>query len=247
VDTQTRHALKQDSFVQATASSINWMDAHRSTIIKASVAVVLLIGIVLAGSIYYNNHNAKAEVLFGQAMDIYNTPLAVPGQPAEPGLKTYATASDRAKAAHPLFEQVASDYSWFKAGANARYLAGMTALDMGDKSSAENDLKQAIDSHDSGVAALAKFALAGVYHQTQRDPQAIELYQQLIAKPAATVPASMAKLQLAALYETTKPEEAKKIYAEIKDQDKTTAAGQIATQKLQGATAQPAPGPASAQ
>lgn len=240
MDTQTRHALKQDSFVSATASSITWVDAHRGTLIKASVAVVVLIGLVLAGYIAYSNQSERADALFGQAMDIYNTPLATPGQPAEPGAKTYATAADRAKAANPLFEEVAGKYSWVKAGANARYLAGMTALDMGQSSTGENDLKQAADSRDSGVAALAKFALAGRYHQTGRDPQAIELYQQLISKPALTVSASMAKLQLAALYEATKPDEAKKIYAQIKDQDKTTAAGQIATQKLQGATAQPA-------
>jgi hypothetical protein len=240
VDTQTRHALKQDSFVQATASSINWIDANRSILIKASIALVVVLGLFFAGLIAYNNRSERAEVLFGQAMDIYNTPLTQPGQPAEPGAKAYATAADRAKAAYPLFEEVANKYGWLKAGANARYLAGMTALDMGQSSTGENDLKQAADSHDSGVAALAKFALAGLYHQTSRDPQAIEIYQQLIAKPTLTVPASMAKLQLAALYETTKPDEAKKIYAEIKDQDKTTAAGQIATQKLTGATAQPA-------
>ena len=243
MDTQTRHALKQDSFVQATASSISWVEAHRSTLIKASIAIVVLVGLFFAGLITYNNRSEHAEVLFGRAMDIYNTPLTVPGQPAEPGAKTYATAADRAKAANPLFEEVANNYSWFKAGANARYLAGMTALDMGQSSTGEKDLKQAADSSDRSVAALAKFALAGLYHQTSRDPQAIELYQQLIAKPAATVPTSMAKLQLAALYETTKPEEAKKIYAEIKDQDKATAAGQIATQKLQGPNAPPpAPG-----
>jgi tetratricopeptide (TPR) repeat protein len=240
VDTQTRHALKQDSFVQATASSLNWVDANRSTLIKASIAVVVVLGLFFAGLIAYNNRSEHAEVLFGQAMDIYNTPLTQPGQPVEPGAKTYATAADRAKAANPLFEEAASKYSWLKAGANARYLAGMTALDMGQSAAGENDLKQAADSRDSSVAALAKFALAGLYHQTGRDPQAIELYQQLIAKPTLTVPASMAKLQLAALYETTKPDEAKKLYAQIKDQDKTTAAGQIATQKLQGATAQPA-------
>jgi tetratricopeptide (TPR) repeat protein len=239
VDTQTRHALKQDSFVQATASSLSWIDAHRSAVIKASIAIVALIAIVSAGVIFYNNRSESAEVLFGQAMDIYNTPLTQPGQPAEPGVKTYATAADRAKAANPLFEEVADKYGWLKAGANARYLAGMTALDLGQTSTGENDLKQAANGHDSNVAALAKLALAGLYHQTSRDPQAIDLYKQLIAKPTATVPASMAKLQLAALYETTNSEEAKKLYAEIKDQDKTTAAGQIATQKLQGATAQP--------
>ena len=241
MDTQTRHALKQDSFVQATASSINWVDVHRSTIIKTSIVVVALIAIVLAGVLFYNTRSARAENLFGQAMDIYNTPLTQPGQPTEPGLKTYASAADRAKDAHPLFEEVANNYGWFKAGANARYLAGMTALDMGQTATGETELKKAADSRDSSVAALAKFALAGLYHQTGRDPQAIELYQQLIAKPAVSVPANMAKLQLASLYETTKPGEAKRIYAEIKDQDKTTAAGQIATQRLQGATATPQP------
>jgi lipopolysaccharide biosynthesis regulator YciM len=119
----------------------------------------------------------------------------------------------------------------------------MTAIDMGQTAAGEDDLKKAADSHDSGVAALAKLALAGLYHQTGRDAQAIQLYQELIAKPTLTVPASMAKIQLAGLYETTKPAEAKRLYAEIKDQDKTTAAGQIAAQKLQGPTAQPQPQP----
>ena len=110
----------------------------------------------------------------------------------------------------------------------------MTAVDMGQTSAAEADLKKATDSHDDGVAALAKFALAGLYHQTNRDPQAIETYQQLIPKPTLTVPASMAKLQLASLYEQSKPDEARKLYAEIKDQDKTTAAAQIVTHDSAG-------------
>ena len=160
MDTQTRHALKQDSFVQATASSINWVDAHRSTLIKVSIAAIALIVIVLAGVIAYNSRSQRAENLFGQAMDIYNTPLTQPSQPAEPGPKYYATATDRAKEAHPLFEEVANNYGWFKAGANARYFAGMTAIDMGQTSTGENDLKLAIDAHDSNVAALAQLALA---------------------------------------------------------------------------------------
>jgi tetratricopeptide (TPR) repeat protein len=239
VDTQTRHALKQDSFVQATASGLSWLDEHRATVIRVSIAVVVIVGLFFAGLITYNNRSERAASLFGQAMDVYSTPIAQPGQPAEPGVKTYASAAERAKAAYPLFEEVASKYGWLKEGANARYLAGMAAIDMGQTSTGENDLKKAADSSDSNVAALAKLALAGIYHQTGRDSQAVELYQQLIAKPAATVPSSLAKLQLAQMYESTKPDEAKKLYAEIKDQDKGTAAGQIATQKLQGAVAVP--------
>jgi tetratricopeptide (TPR) repeat protein len=239
VDTQTRHALKQDTFVQATATGLSWLDEHRATVIRASIAIVIVVALFFAALIIYNNRSERAASLFGQAMDIYNTPVAQPGQPAEPGVKTYASAAERAKAAYPLFEEVANKYSWLKEGANARYLAGMTALAMGQSSTGENELKKAADSSNSNVAALAKLSLAGIYHQTGRDPLAIELYQQLIAKPTATVPASLAKLQLAALYESSKPDEAKKLYAEIKDQDKGTAAGQIAAQKLQGATAVP--------
>ena len=60
------------------------------------------------------------------------------------------------------------------------------------------------------------------------------MHKEIIAKPSNAVPAETAQLQLAGLYEATRPEEAKKIYAELKDKDKTGAAGQIAATKLGG-------------
>lgn len=112
--------------------------------------------------------------------------------------------------------------------------AGLTDIDLGKTSDAEGSLQQVASSHDSSLASLAKVALAGLYIQTGKVSQAVDLYNQLIAKPTATVPASAAQLQLAQLYETTDPQKAKQIYAILKDKDKTTAAGQIATQKLAG-------------
>ena len=234
MDTQTRHALKQDSFVEATASSIGWVQAHRTNVVKVVAVVVVLAALVIAGAVFYSSRSEAAEIAFGQAMDVYSTPLAQPGQPTPPGDKTYATAAERAKAANPLFMSVADRYSWFDAGANAAYFAGLTYLDMSQTASAEKELQKAAGSHDGGLAALAKMALAGLYRQTGRDPQAVDLYNQLIKKPTLTVPAASAKLQLAQLYESSNPAEAKKLYAEIKDQDKTTVAGQIAAQKLAG-------------
>jgi tetratricopeptide (TPR) repeat protein len=234
VDTQTRHALKQDRFATATVSGIDWLQEHRTNTITAVVAVVILAALVITGALVYNSRSARAESEFGQAMDIYNTPLVNPAQPALPGDKTYPTAAARAQAANPVFLEVADKYSLFKAGHNAEYFAGLTYLAMGQTSNAEKELQKAADSHDKGLAALAKMALAGLYRQTGRTDQAVDLYRQLIKNPTLTVPASAAKLQLAALYESTNPSEAKKLYAELKDQDKTTAAGQIAAQKLAG-------------
>ncbi len=233
MDTQTRHALKQDKFVKATTSGLEWVGEHRSNVIAWSVGVVLLVAVFVAGILVYQKRDASASLVLGQAMDIYETPITQPNVPAEPGTKTYATAADRAKAAYPLFRQVADQYSWLTAGQMARYFAGITELDMGQKSQAEADLEKAIHASNSNLASLAKVALANLYQQTGRNSQAVTLLQDVIAHPTTTVPKSEAQLQLAALYETTQPEEAKRLYAQIKDQNKDTDAAQIATQKLQ--------------
>jgi tetratricopeptide (TPR) repeat protein len=234
VDTQTRHALKQDRFATATVSGLDWLQENRTSTITVVVTVVILAALIITGVVVYNSRSSRAENLFGQAMDIYNTPLANPNQPALPGETTYPTAAARAQAANPLFVEIADKYSWFKTGDNAEYFAGLTYLDMGQTANAEKELQKAGDSHDKGLSALAKMALAGLYRQTGRNDQAADLYRQLIKEPTLTVPAPAAKLQLAGLYESTNPAEAKKLYAELKDQDKTTAAGQIAAQKLNG-------------
>ena len=233
MDTQTRHALKQDKFVNVTTSGLEWVGEHRGNVIAWSAGVVVVVAVVVISLVLFQKRETAANQLLGQAMDIYETPLTQPDQPAEPGLKTYATAADRAKAAYPLFRQTADQYGWLNAGQMARYFAGVTELDMGQKQQAETDLEKATHAGNSNLAALAKVALANLYEQTSRNSQAVALFQDVIAHPTATVPKGEAQLQLAQLYETTQPQEARRLYAEIKDQDKQSDAAQIATQKLQ--------------
>ncbi len=241
MDIQIQQPAKPSSFVKAGGSASrpalgpgrSWFEANRALAIRLSVAVVAVVFVAVAAGIFVSNQSAKAEVAFSNAMDVYDSPLLQPGQPAEPNTQSYATAADRAKAAYPLFEHAANQYGFFAAGANARYFAGLTAEDMGQTAQAEADLKKAADS-GSGLGALAKMALASLYRKTNRQPQAIALYQQLIAKPTLTVPLSTARLALAETYEATRPDEARRLYALIKDEDKTSAAAQIAAQKLDG-------------
>ena len=233
MDTQTRHALKQDKFVNVTTSGLEWVGEHRSNVIAWAVGVLVAVAIVVASIVVYEKRDAAADQMLGQAMDIYETPLTQPNQPAEPGSKTYATAADRAKAAYPLFRQAADQYGWLSAGQMARYFAGLTELDLGQKPAAETDLEKATHASSSNLAALAKIALANLYVQTGRNSQAVTVLEDVIAHPTTTVPKSAAQLQLAQLYETTQPAEARRLYAQIKDQDKQTDAGQIAAQKLQ--------------
>jgi tetratricopeptide (TPR) repeat protein len=231
VDTQTRHALKQDRLVDATRTSVDWFQDNRSRVIQLAVAAAVCLVAIIAALVIYGRRSAAADLAFGQAMDTYNTPLAQAGQPTPPGEKTFPTTIARATKANEQFVQVANQYGFFDSGKTARYFAGLTALDMGQTGAAESYLSKTADGHDAPVASLAKLALANLYQQTNRSSQAVVLYNQLIAKPTNTVPVDAARLQLASLYEKTNPAEANKIYAQLKSSK--TAAGQIATQKLQ--------------
>jgi len=231
VDTQTRHALKKDSFAQATASSMSWLSGHRSGVLRWVIvgAAVLILGV---GSIvFWNLRSSAADKALGDALDVYNSQLALPGAPVTKGV--YAAAGERSKAANQQFVAVAEQYGWLPQGAKAHYFAGVTYEELGQTASAETELKAAAGSWDHNLANLAKLAQAGLYHQTARDSQAIDVYTALAAKPSETVPAAVAQLDLADLYAATgKQEQARALWAKVKDADKDGAAGSIAAQKL---------------
>jgi tetratricopeptide (TPR) repeat protein len=241
VDQQTRQALKHDKFVDTTTHGLEWAGENRRSLIATSAIVVAAILIVVAGALFYNNRSEQASTAFGAAMQVYQTPIAAPGQQVPPGVKTFASVNDRAKAANELFMGVANKYGMTPDGKVARYFAGLTYMEEGQNGAAETALKQVADGWNHDLAALAKLSLAQLYRQTNRDSQAIDLYNQLTAKPTTTVPAGLAQLQLAELYETQgKPELAKKIYAQLKDKDPKGPAGTLAAQKLNPAPTGPA-------
>jgi tetratricopeptide (TPR) repeat protein len=231
VDTRTRHALKKDSFAQATASSVSWLSGHRSGVVRWTVIGVVAAVVIIGGLIFWNVSSSAADSALGAALDTYNGQLAQPGAPPETGV--YASAAERSKAANKQFADVAQKYGWLPQGAKAHYFAGITDQELGQTASAEAELKKAAGSWDKNLANLAKLALAGIYHQTARDQQAIDLYNELIAKPSETVQAGVAQLDLADLYaEAGKQDQARALWAKVKDADKDGAAGSIAAQKL---------------
>jgi predicted negative regulator of RcsB-dependent stress response len=233
VDTQTRHALKQDKFARTAASSVSWVSGHRSNILRWVITCAVVLVVVVGAFVFWTMKTSAADRALGAALDLYSAPLAQPGAPAEKNV--YNTAADRSKEANRQFVAIAKDYGWLPEGARAHYFAGVTYQELGQTASAENELKTAAGSWDHNLSNLAKIALAGLYRQTGRDAQAIDLYNQVTAKPSTTVPATVAQLDLADLYASSgKQDQARAIWAKVKDSDKDGMAGNIATQKLTG-------------
>lgn len=238
MDQQTKQALKHDQFIDTTQHGLEWAGAHRSSVIRTSLIGLGVIVVMIAVGIFVNHEQDAAAVAFGAAMQTYQAPLVTAGQPPSPGVKTYNSAQERAKAANEQFSAVASKYGWTTDGKNAKYLAGLTYLEEGQNQTAETTLKSVADGWDKQLSSLAKEALADLYHQTGRDALAIEMYNQLTEHPTDAVPAGLAQIQLAELYAAQgKTDQANKIYAQLKDKDKNAKgvagpAGALAAQKL---------------
>ena len=208
------------------------MQENKSSFLLFTAIVVGMLVVGVGGAALYQHRQEQAQAAFGTAMEIYLTPVTSTSQPPQPGVKTYPSAAARAADANPKFLQVANDYGMTSAGKNAQYFAGLTYMEMGRTADAQTTLQNVADHSSRNVAALAKMTLASLDQQAGRTSDAVGIYQDLAAHPSTTVPASEAKLALAALYEKTNPQQAKQLYAQLKDSEKDTAAGQIASQKL---------------
>jgi len=246
VNNQTKRELKkQDQFVSLTERGIHWATENQRQAISYAVALVVAIGLIVGGYSWYGHRSTAAADAFGQAMQIYVTPITTPDQQLAPGTKTFDNVSDRAKAANPAFVAVADKYGMTPSGKMAEYFAGLSYMDEDQTASAEAALKKTSGSWDSNLAALSKQALAHLYQQTGRDSQAVDLYNELAKQNASAVPAGLAKIELAELYQSEgKSVEANKIYAELKDKDKDAEgkpgpAAELATEKLNPRPAAP--------
>ena len=230
--------LKQDHFLTTTSSGLDWVGENRKSVIVSVAALLGVILLLVLIGIFVNYRSNAAASAFGAAMQTYEAPLVTPGQPNDPGVKTYNSPAQRAKEANGQFLAVANQYGLTRDGRNARYFAGLTYMEEGQTASAESTLKTVSGFWNKELASLGKFALADLYRQSGRPAQAIDLYNQLTAHPTDAIPAGLAQLQLADVYTAQgKVEQAHTIYAQLKDKDKDAKglqgpAGTIAAQKL---------------
>ncbi|MFP5233893.1 MAG: coatomer subunit epsilon [Acidobacteriota bacterium] len=244
MDNATKRQLKkQDQFVALTETGVHWAEEHRrQAILYGVIAVVATIVIVAAYTIFQDRSSAAATA-FGQAMQIYQTPLAGASTEPIPGAKYFPDAKTRAAAALPGFQTVARQYGLTKSGRLAEYFSGLACEDLAQTACAEQAFQKVASGWDGALAALGKDALADLYQKTGRDAKAIALYNELSKGHALTVPPSLAQLQLAELYQSQgNTDQARQILALLKDKDKDPngrpgTAAEIANQKLNPSSA----------
>jgi predicted negative regulator of RcsB-dependent stress response len=238
VRAETRHQLKQDRFSRATIDAaektVHWSVEHQKTLVIASIIVIAVVGASLGSWYYIQKQDEKASLELTQAVRTYSEPIRAAGAPEQPDSPSFTSVKERAQAAQKQFQQIADHYPHTHASQFAQYFLGLTAADVGDNAAAERHLKDIASVRNSDLAALAKFALAAVYRNTNRQKEALDLYKQLADKPSATIGKVMAQMEEAATYEQmNQADKAKIIYQQIQKENPDSAGGQLAGSKLQ--------------
>jgi predicted negative regulator of RcsB-dependent stress response len=232
VRTETRRQLKHDSFTDTAVETYSWAVDHRNKVIYTALAIAVVLALVIGGWSYVGYREQRASRALAAAMDMYNAPVRPANVPAPADMLSYSSSQERARAAHAELQKVADQYSHTNSGRVARYFAALTAKDLNDISGAEKDLKDVAGSGDEDLASVAKLALAGLYRDSNKDQQAIDIYKQLIDHPTHSVSKNTAQLQLAELYQAKQPQEAAKLYEQVRKDDPQSVAAEIAARNL---------------
>jgi tetratricopeptide (TPR) repeat protein len=238
VRAETRHQLKTDRFTQATIgvaeATAHWTAEHKAKLIIGILVAAAVAAAVLGGWYYLGQQDDKANLELTQAVRTLETPVRPAGAPETPNQPSFASSQERAAAAKKQLQAVTDKYPHTHTADIARYLLGTNAIELGDKATAERELKEVASSGNQDLAALAKLALASFYGNNNRTQEAVDLYKQLIDKPTNTVSKVMAQMQLASTYESAQqPLAAKRIYEQIVKENPKSEVESAAQTKLQ--------------
>jgi len=227
----SRQELKSDEFVSGVDAAFEFYLQHQKQIL--TILVIVVVVVASAYGVYAWNHSRtqKAEAALSTGLDRLHAPILAKGQTAPPGVETFASAQDRARAAQEQFEKVIADYGSTRAGKIARYYLGLTQVELQQTSQAESTLQQASQS-GGAVQPLAQNALANLYISEGKAEQARPILEALIKQNSPAVPKAVAMTELAEMEKTSDPAAAARLYQQLSQDYPNTPTGQQAEQAL---------------
>jgi len=190
MDRQQRRDLKHDKFVDEIGSlSARARENQRLLFTVAGAAVIIA---VLAYGIYFyrSNHEEKAQVALGAAIETMESPLLpAPGAQPVPGAK-FKTEAERTAAAEKQFKDVEASYSGTDAADVASLYEARIAADKGDVASARTRLQKFVNDHPKHVlVAGARYSLYRLRIDGGEAPQVAQELQAELGKSDSSLPA----------------------------------------------------------
>ena len=216
-----RKDLKRDRFVEEVTERVEYFSAHRKQFIGGGVAVVVL----LVGSVGYGGYvrqrrvNSQAALL--SATTLYG---GVVTTESLPGVKTFATESDRVEQVTRALDKVILDYAGTASATGADYYSGLLDRERGNTTEAKAHFEAAMRGKGSEYPALARLALGGMLLDEGDLEAAREHFQQIVDNPTRTIPKERASIEVARTLVHSDPERARAMLSEIQAENSPASA-----------------------
>lgn len=212
----SRRELKQDKIRESFEHGAEAVISHQSLVLRIALVVAVAVVTALGWRFYTERQAVNAGARLDDAMKIFTARIRSAGEPAEPGEVTYVDEKNKFEDAAKKFADVSKAYPRTEPGRLAGYYAALSLENLGRTNQAQEYLQKLADSSDTELSALARFQLAQDYAKSGKTDDAVKLYRQLADKPTALVPKPLVQLQLAVSLSRTNPQEAVKLFNQIK-------------------------------
>lgn len=229
----SRKELKKDALREGLTHGAEAVAAHQRLTWTLGASALAILLAVFGWRFYSQRQTARASADLSAAMKVYNARIRTANEPAAPDEVTYVDEKNKYADAAKKFTDVAGRYARTQPGRVARYYEALSLVQLDRNDEAERELKAVESSGDETLAPLARFQLAQVYDKTNRADQALQIYQQLADKPTEFVPRAVVLLKMADHHSKTNPQEAAKLYNQVKSEFPDTPAAQAADQGLE--------------
>lgn len=208
MDKQEKEQLKHDVFVDEVTHGIEYAATHKK---QLGMYGVILGVVVAAGVGWYWWSNQQAEqraVELGEALTVQQ---AAVGPGSNPYLRSFTTQAEKDAELRKVMGALAAKYPGKDEGSIAQYYIGISYADSGNFAEAEKYWKQVIDSGNKEYGSLCRFSLAQMYARQGKKDLAEKEFRYLIDNPTTMLSSENAKIELAKLLASSKPEEAQKL------------------------------------
>ncbi len=229
----SRKELKKDEIRETLAHGAEAVISHQR-LAAIVVTLAVAVGVAVVGwRVYSERQTVKASAALDDAMKVYEARIRAPGEPTEPTEITYMDDRNKYEDAAKKFLSVAQGYSHTRPGQTARYYAALCLEHLGRNDEAQKQLHELESGGGDELGSLARLQLAEIYEKTGKGDDAVKLYRQLADKPTVLVPKPVALLALADYLSKSNPQEAMKLYDQVKKDFPDTAAADEADKRLE--------------
>ena len=212
----SRKELKQDKIHDAIEHGAEAVFSH-TTILAAAILAAVIVAVGYGGWRFYTDRmTVQASALLDVAMKSYSARIGTVPDPSDPGELLFPTEQARSEDAAQKFSLVAQKYPNTNPGRLAMYYAALCYENLERNNQAIEELKKISSGKDQELVAMAQYQIGVIYARSGKTADAVKVFRDLADHSSVFVPRPLALFELAETLRQSDPQEAAKVYEQLK-------------------------------